>query len=96
LPVAMLGRGQGLHGIHPDSLEHFRKKRVRIYPHDDEDGGSYETTAMWARQLIQLDAEVDFFTFEGITKSNGARCKDLNDCVAAVKRFRTRLEGLFP
>lgn len=96
LPVAMLGRGQGLHGLHPDSLEYFRAKRVRIYPHDDPDCRSYEAAEMWARQLMQLDAEVDFFTFEGITSSNGNPCKDLNDCVAADGRFRKRLEELLP
>jgi hypothetical protein len=96
LPVAMLGRGQGLHGLHLDSLEHFRAKRVRIYPHDDPDGRSYEAAEMWARQLMKLDAKVDFFTFEGITKAGGERCKDLNDCVQADGRFGTHLEELLP
>jgi len=96
LPVAMLGRAQGLRGIHRASLEYFRNKRVRIYPHDDQDARSYDAAARWARELRLMDARVDFFTFEGITKSNGGRCKDLNDCVAAAERFQTRLEALFP
>jgi hypothetical protein len=46
LPVAMLGRGQGLRGLHPDSLEHFRGARVRIVPHNDPDGVVFERGSM--------------------------------------------------
>jgi hypothetical protein len=48
LPVAILGRGQGLRGLHPESLEHFRGRRTRIYPHDDPDGRSYQSALRWA------------------------------------------------
>jgi hypothetical protein len=48
LPVAMLGRGVCLHGLHPDSLHRFRGRRVRIYPHDDADGGGYQNAIVWA------------------------------------------------
>jgi hypothetical protein len=96
LPVAILGRGQGLRGLHPDSLEHFRGKRVRIYPHDDTDGGSYRSALRWAKQLRDVGAEVDFFTFKGLCKADGSRVKDLNDCTELAPEHAHRLEELFP
>ena len=96
LPVAILGRGQGLRGLHPDSLEHFRGQQVRIVPHDDPDGGSYQAALVWCRQLIKLDCEVDLFTFKGLRKANGERCKDLNDCVELAPEQINALEELFP
>jgi hypothetical protein len=96
LPVAILGRGQGLRGLHPDSLEHFRGQRARIVPHDDPDGGSYQAALVWCRQLRKLDCEVDLFTFKGLRKSNGERCKDLNDCVELAPGQLNKLEELFP
>jgi len=96
LPVAILGRGQGLRGLHADSLEHFRGQRVRIVPHDDRDGGSYQTALVWCRQLTKLGCEVDFFVFKGLRKANGDRCKDLNDCVELAPEQLNTLEELFP
>jgi CHC2-type zinc finger protein len=96
LPVAILGRGQGLRGLHPDSLEHFRGQQVRIVPHDDPDGGSYQAALVWCRQLGKLDCEVDLFAFKGLRKANGERCKDLNDCVELAPEQINTLEELFP
>jgi hypothetical protein len=94
LPVAMLGRGQGW--IDPAALVHFRGKRVRIYPHDDDDGGGRRSALVWAQQLEQVGAAVDFFVFDGMRKADGTRAKDLNDCVQLGKHFTHRLEELFP
>jgi hypothetical protein len=81
LPVAILGRGVCRHGLHPDSLEYFRGMRVRIYPHDDPDGRSYENTALLSNQLEQR---------------NGGRIKDLNDCTEIAPEQSHKLEELFP
>ena len=96
LPVAMLGRGQALGGIHPEALELFREKRVRIYPHADPDGGGYLCASEWARQLREVGADVDFFLFRRMRKENGERAKDLNDCCEVGRHFACRLEELFP
>lgn len=95
LPVAMLGRGQGLGGIHHDALELFKGKRVRIYPHADPDGGGYQCAQAWAEQLKQVNADVDFFVFKHMRKWNYARIKDLNDCCWVGRHFACRLEELF-
>jgi CHC2 zinc finger len=96
LPVAILGRRQGLRGLHPESLEHFRGRRVRIVPHNDADGCSYQAALAWCRQLKKLRCEVDFFTFKGLRKTNGAPVKDLNDCVELAVGQLDKLEELFP
>jgi len=93
LPVAMLGRGQGR--IDPEALEHFRGKRVRIYPHDDDDGGGRRSALVWAQQLEQVGVQADFFVFDGMLKEDGTRAKDLNDSVSVGKNFARRLEALF-
>jgi hypothetical protein len=94
LPVAMLGRGQGR--IDPEALEYFRGKRIRIYPHDDGDGGGRRSAMVWAQQLEKVDAHVDFFVFEGMRKCDGKPVKDLNDCTQTERHFACRLEELFP
>lgn len=96
LPVAMLGRCQGLRGFHPDSLQYFRGMRVRIYPHNDPDRGSYKSAAILAKQLQKLDCQLDCFVFEGLTKANGVAVKDLNDCVEIASEHAGRLEEIFP
>src|SRR5262249_38747874 len=96
LPVAIPGRGACVHGLHPEALDHFRGRRVRILPHDDPDGGSYKNALLWAKQLAKLDREVDFFTLRGLRKANGKHVKDLNDCVEVASDQISKLEGLFP
>jgi hypothetical protein len=96
LPVAILGRGQGLKGLHPDSLEHFRGRRVRIYPHNDPDGGSYQTALRWAKQLRQVESEVDFFVFKKLRTASGKPVKDLNDCCELTPSQAAELEALLP
>jgi hypothetical protein len=96
LPVAILGRGQGRYSLHPESLDHFRGRRVRIFPHDDPDGGSYRTALAWFRQLKKLYCEVDFFTFEGLRKTDGTPANDLNDCTQLADSDAAELGALFP
>jgi hypothetical protein len=96
LPVAILGRGQALRGPHPDSLEHFHNRRVRIVPHDDPDGGSYRSALIWAKQLQKVDCEVDFFVFSGLLRADATQVKDLNDCTELAPQSASKLEELFP
>jgi CHC2 zinc finger len=95
LPVAILGRGQGLRGLHPDALEHFRDRRVRIVPHDDPDGGSYQSALRWAKQLRDIGAEVDFFHLRNLQTSTG-KVKDLNNCCEIHPNLFGELQDLFP
>jgi CHC2 zinc finger len=96
LSVAILGRCVCRHGLHPDSLEHFRGMRVRLYPHDDQDGGAYQTAEIITGQLERLGCEVDYFHFTGLRKRSGAKIKDLNDCTEIAAEQLGKLEGLFP
>jgi hypothetical protein len=94
LPVAILGRASTR--ISPEALKYFKGKRVRIFPHNDADGGGLQSAKDWARQLASVGASVDFFSFEDIRKRNGSPVKDLNDCADVGPEFSPRLEGLFP
>ena len=96
LPVALLGRCQGLHGLQPDSLQYLRGMRVRIYPHNDADNGSYKSASVIAKQLKQVNCEVDCFLFDGLEKTNGSKVKDLNDCCDLAPNQSAELEELFP
>ncbi len=96
LPVAILGRGQGLRGLHPDSLEHFRGRRVRMVPHNDPDGGSYLSAIRWAQQLRGVGALVDSFHLKGLQAATGAPVKDLNDCCYLAPSQAAELLNLFP
>ena len=95
-PVAILGRGQAKHGFHPDSLELFRGRRVRIYPHVDSDGGGLDQAVIWARQLERLECEVDLFSLDGLQKIDGSPIKDLNDAAEIVPDQAHELGELFP
>jgi hypothetical protein len=96
LPVAILGRGQGLRGLHPESLQYFRGRRVRIVPHNDPDGGSYLSAVRWAKQLRAVEAKVDCFHLKDLQTVTGEAVKDLNDCCELAANQAAELEELFP
>jgi hypothetical protein len=75
LPVAMLGKA----GMHPDALQLLKGRRMRIYPHNDPDGGGLKAASQWAAQLRHVGCEVDLFQFDGLYRTNGQPVKDLND-----------------
>jgi hypothetical protein len=75
-PVAMLGAGLR---IHCEALEHFSGKRVRIFPHVDENGQGLNAAAAWQNQLEDVGAIVDAFSFDGLLTKDGKAVKDLND-----------------
>ena len=82
LPIAMLGRQAGATSIHPEALALLRDRRVRIYPHNDPDGGGMSCAHRWAEQLHQHGCNLDFFSFGGLSRLDGKPVKDLNDCTA--------------
>lgn len=75
-PVAMLGAGQS---IHPEALPTFAGKRVRIFGHHDKNGAGRRAVESWAGQLTKAGAEVDAFSFEGLTQTDGSPVGDFND-----------------
>ncbi|MFC5454702.1 CHC2 zinc finger domain-containing protein [Prosthecobacter fluviatilis] len=83
LPVAMLGRGTGAR-IDPAALELMRGRRVRIYPHNDADGGGVKSARQWARQLHAAGCTVDIYEFNGLQRTDGTPVKDLNDCTSGL------------
>lgn len=95
-PIAVLGRSQCIHGFHPDSIELFRDRRVRIFPHADADRDGVARALFWARHLEKLNCQVDLFRLEGLTKADGTPIKDLNDLVELHPAQAFELEGLFP
>ena len=95
-PVAVLGRSQCIHGFHPDSVELFRRHRVRLFPHADTDGYGVARALVWARDLEALNCDVDLFRLEGLTKSDGTPIKDLNDLVELHPSQANELEELLP
>jgi hypothetical protein len=73
-PVCMGGAAMR---INEDALQNFRGKRVRIFGHADEAGQA--ALPRWDEQLRKVQAEVDFYDFDGLVKADGSPVKDLND-----------------
>ena len=63
--------------IGDECLSTFTGKRVRVFVHDDADG--LAAAKRWARQLRNIASRVDGFTFDGLTRADGAPVKDLCD-----------------
>ena len=72
--VAMLGASNA---IPADALPHFKNKRIRIFPHDDEAG--LKAAAGWEKQLRRAGAETDCFRVGGVALDSGGTSGDLND-----------------
>jgi hypothetical protein len=75
-PVTMLGAGLR---IHAEALPIFSGKRIRIFPHIDDNGQGYRAAATWQDQLESVGATVDAFSFDGLASGSGTAVKDLND-----------------
>jgi len=73
-PVCMVGASLS---IAAECLPAFAGKRVRVFVHDDAEGLS--AAQRWAGQLRNVGASVDGFAVDGLTRSDGARVKDLCD-----------------
>lgn len=68
--------------LHPDSLVHFKGRRVRIVPDTDVTGTGAKGAAKWTAQLTKAGAIVDWFELTGLKKPDGSPAKDLNDVTA--------------
>ena len=75
--VAPVCIGGASMSILAECLPAFAGKRVRIFVHDDADG--LTAARRWAGQLRGAAARVDGFTFDGMTRTDGAPVKDLCD-----------------
>jgi len=74
-PVAMLGAGMKIPG---DALPFFKNKRIRIFPHTDEQGQA--AGRRWALQFHRAGAgPIDFFNFAGLIQTGGEPVCDLNN-----------------
>ena len=71
--------------LHPDSLVHFKDRRVRIVPDNDETGTGAKGAAKWTTQLTKAGAIVDWFELTGLKKADGSSAKDLNDVTVYAK-----------
>jgi hypothetical protein len=58
-------------------LPHFHGKTIRIFPHNDIKGLAAATR--WAAQLTAAGANVDGFSFAGLSQANDSPVNDLND-----------------
>jgi hypothetical protein len=96
VPIALLGRQTGRTSLDPHALELLRGRRVRIYPHQDADGGGVESARDWGRQLQGVGCTVDGFTFAGLTDRLGAPLKDLNELVFLEPQLIHRITHLIP
>lgn len=93
-PVAMLGRSNS---IHPDALPMFKGRKVRIYPHNDQDGGGMSAAQRWAQSVYDAGAnDIDFFTFENIRTKDGNQASDLNDAAIHHPDDINKLTRIFP
>ena len=93
-PVAMLGRSNA---IHPDALKLFNGRNVRIYTHNDPDGGGMAAAQRWAQAIHEAGAaNIDYFTFEGITMTDGQPASDLNDCTSCHADSLNELNDILP
>jgi CHC2-type zinc finger protein len=75
-PVAILGASNR---IPADALKLFAGKRVRMFPHADENLAGLCAAANWGAQLLPIVTRVDAFDFTGLVQCGGKPVKDLND-----------------
>lgn len=79
-PVAMLSASVF---IDENSLEWFRGKHVRIYPHDDPAG--FNAAELWTEQLTGVAASVEFFLFRKFAGTKDLA--DLNRLLVEAPRY---------
>lgn len=73
-PVCMASAGISFPA---ELLPRFEGKRARVFL--DADAAGAVAFARWADQMRDAGAVVDGFTFDGLTRADGERVKDLND-----------------
>jgi hypothetical protein len=77
LPITILGRC--VHGLRCEALELLKGKRVRFFPHVDQDRGGLDQVSLIHEQLRTIGCEVSYFDFSGLFGREGIPIKDLND-----------------
>jgi hypothetical protein len=92
LPVAMLGKAS----IMPEALELLKGRQVRIYPHNDPNGGGLKASEQWARDLKAAGCAVKRFGFEGLRRRDGKPVNDLNDAALIHADDAEQLSSLLP
>ncbi len=93
LPVAILGKENKK--IHPEALKLFKGRHVRIFPHNDADGGGVEAGQRWAEQVHEAGAEsIDGFDFSNLARIDGKPVSDLNDCTILCENDQNQIEQL--
>ena len=95
LPVAMLGRGAGTR-LDAGALALLQGRPVRIYAHNDPDGGGMASAKIWAGQFHGQGCPVDIYPFTGLSRSDGEPVKDLNDCALIAPADEPELSDLLP
>lgn len=91
-PVAILGRSNQT--LHPEAVALLSGRRIRIFPHADEDDGGVAAAERWAS--ILPGADVDKFDFTGLHRRDGKPVNDLNDCAVIHPDHRHELTELLP
>lgn len=91
-PVAILGRS--VKTLHPAAVALLSGRRIRAYPHADDDGGGMAAMERWAAQIP--GATVDAFAFTGLHRNDGSPVNDLNDCAVIHKDDERDLWALLP
>jgi hypothetical protein len=71
--------------FHPESLAHFKGRRVRIVPDNDENGTGCKGAQKWTEQLTRAGATVEWFTLTGLLNADGLPAKDLNEVTFYAK-----------
>lgn len=92
LPIAMMG---GSASMHPDAVAILQGKRIRFYPHQDENRAGMDAVERWIDQIDPERKNCDWWEFEG-RKADGALIKDLNDCTSIAAEDAGKLKGLLP
>ena len=93
-PVAMLGRSNS---IHPEALAMMKDCSIRLYPHSDPDGGGKAAAERWAQAIHDAGAtNIYYFTFEGISMTDGQPVTDLNDCTSCHADSINELNNILP
>ncbi len=95
LPVAMLGRSAGTH-IDGEALALLQGRRVRVYPHNDADGGGMTSSQIWAAQLAAQGCELDLYTLADLSRRDSQPVNDLNDCSLISATDEPQLNDLLP
>jgi hypothetical protein len=93
LPICVLGRG--IHGLFPKALSLMAGKRIKFFPHVDQDEGGLEMVKLIGGQLTKLGCELTYFDFKGLRQVDGSPVNDLNDLTNLDPRQADEISELY-